>query len=285
MKLRRMMRGLKTRLRIARERFIVRDPVIHLYCLCWNEERMLPFFFRHYDRLVARYFVFDNGSTDRSIEMLSRHPRVTLGEFRTVGESVINEAPAFYETVWHRSRKEADWIFIVNIDELLYHPDGKDYFKRCMRRGQTIVPAIGYEMIAEDFPHPESNLPDCITRGVHTTDMDKTCAFRPCAIRKIRYALGRHTANPAGHLAYPPLQELRLLHYKYLGEAYLLERSAELAARTPESDRKKGLGSEYFRSRERMIERHRSLMRKAMPVPGLVARHRHGDPSVGHTAP
>jgi hypothetical protein len=285
MTLRRMMRGLMTRLRIARERFVVRDPVIHLYCLCWNEERMLPFFFRHYDPLVARYFVFDNGSTDRSIEMLSQHPKVTLGEFRTVGESVINEAPAFYETVWHRSRKQADWIFIVNIDELLYHPDGKDYFKRCMRRGQTVVPAVGYEMVSEDFPHRHANLPDHFTRGVRAIYMDKPCAFRPRAIRKIRYALGRHSANPVGYVAYPPVPELRLLHYKYLGEDYLIERSAELGARTPESDRKKRLGSKYFRSREQLIERHRSLMRKAKPVPGLVARHWHDDACVGHAAP
>ena len=279
------MRGLKTRLRIVRERFVVRDPVIHLYCLCWNEERMLPFFFRHYDDLVARYFVFDNGSTDRSIDLLARHPKVTRGEFRIIGESVIKEAPSFYETVWHRSREEADWIFIVNIDELLYHPDGKDYFKRCMRRGQTVVPAVGYEMISEDFPHPHANLPDCITRGVRATYIDKTCAFRPHAIRKIRYALGRHTANPRGHVSYPPVPELRLLHYKHLGEDYLIERSAELGARTPDSDRKKGLGFQYFRSRERILERHRSLMREALPVPGLMARHRHDAPSFGHAAP
>ncbi|WP_119302988.1 glycosyltransferase family 2 protein [Dongia deserti] len=79
------MLGLRARLRRVREQFHVRDPVIHLYCLCWNEERMLPFFFRHYDDLVARYFVFDNGSTDRSIGMLKQHPKVTLGEFRAVG--------------------------------------------------------------------------------------------------------------------------------------------------------------------------------------------------------
>lgn len=274
MKLRRMMRGLTTRLRIARERFIVRDPVIHLYCLCWNEERMLPFFFRHYDDLVARYFVFDNGSTDRSIELLARHPKVTLGEFRTVGESVIREAPAFYEKVWHQSRTEADWIFIVNIDELLYHPDGKAYFKRCMRRGVTVVPAVGYEMIAEHFPPADANLPDSITHGVRTRAMDKLCAFRPRMIRQIRYTRGRHNADPRGHVTYPPAPELCLLHYKHLGEKYFIERSAELGSRTSDSDRRRGLGAHYFHSLELLIESHGALMRRAMPVPGLVSRHR-----------
>ena len=263
------MRGLKAKLRILRDRFRFRDPVIHLYCLCWNEERMLPFFFQHYDSLVARYFVFDNGSTDRSISVLMQHPKVTLGEFRTVGDSVISEAPAFYETVWHRSRGEADWILIVNIDELLHHPDGKNYFKRCGRRGVTVLPATGYEMVAERFPDLDDTLSESITRGVRAKHMDKVCAFRPDAIRRINYSPGRHAANPRGRVAYPPAPELNLLHYKYLGESYLLERYAELRARTPDSDRRKGLGVQYFRNQERIVEKHRLLMAEAIPVPGL----------------
>jgi hypothetical protein len=26
---------------------------VHLYATCWNEERMLPYFFRHHDVLVS----------------------------------------------------------------------------------------------------------------------------------------------------------------------------------------------------------------------------------------
>jgi hypothetical protein len=252
-----------------RERFRVREPVIHLYCLCWNEERMLPFFFRHYDGLVARYFVFDNGSTDRSISLLSQHSRVTLGEFRTVGDSVIREAPAFYETVWHRSRSEADWILIVNIDELLYHPDGKRYFTRCIRQGVSVIAATGYQMVADRFPGPGETLSRSIMNGVRTKSLDKVCAFRPDAVRRLNYGPGRHSANPRGRVVYPDRPELKLLHYKHLGEAYLLARYAELKARTPDSDRRRGLGIQYFRDSSRIIDRHRLLMAEAAPVPGL----------------
>lgn len=230
---------------------------------------MLPFFFRHYDPLVARYFVFDNGSTDRSINLLTQHPKVTLGGFRTVGDSVIQEAPAFYETVWHRSRGEADWILIVNIDELLHHPDGKRYFKRSIRSGVTIIVTTGYEMVSDAFPNPDQHLTQSITSGVRVTRMDKMCAFRPDAIRRINYGPGRHTANPKGRIVYPATPELSLLHYKYLGEPYLLERYAELRARIPDSDRRHGRGFQYFRSEGRIVQEHRSLMAQAGPVPGL----------------
>ena len=230
---------------------------------------MLPFFFRHYDSLVARYFVFDNGSSDRSISLLKQHPKVTLGEFRTVGDSVIKEAPGFYETAWHRSRGEADWILIVNIDELLHHPDGKAYFKRSIRNGATAIVTTGYEMVSDAFPRSDQNLAEAITSGVRVTRMDKMCAFRPDAIRRLNYGPGRHTANPKGRVIYPPSPELSLLHYKYLGESYLLERYAELRVRIPDGDRQQGQGFQYFRSERRILEEHRSLMAQATLVPGL----------------
>ena len=46
------------------------EVIIHLHATCWNEERMLPFFFRYYDRFVDRYFIHDNQSSDGSIEIL-----------------------------------------------------------------------------------------------------------------------------------------------------------------------------------------------------------------------
>jgi hypothetical protein len=49
---------------------------------------MLPYFFRHYDTLVSRYFVFDDGSTDRSVDLLNAHPKVTFVECAVVGSRI-----------------------------------------------------------------------------------------------------------------------------------------------------------------------------------------------------
>ena len=55
--------------------------IIHLHATCWNEEQMLPFFFRYYDRFVDRYYIHDNQSSDGSIEILSfrRHQKMRCG--------------------------------------------------------------------------------------------------------------------------------------------------------------------------------------------------------------
>src|SRR5688572_6249373 len=108
-----------------------RDVEVHLYALCWNEERMLPYFFRHYDSLVNRYFIFDNGSTDRSVEMLKLNPKVTLGSFKVEGDSFVIAALNHYNECWKQRRGQADWVIVCNIDEHIYHPDLKSYLSKC----------------------------------------------------------------------------------------------------------------------------------------------------------
>ena len=248
-----------------------RDPVIHLYCLCWNEARMLPFFFLHYDPLVTRYFVFDNGSTDGSRALLASHPRVTLGDFQTREGSLINEARAFYDTVWHPSRGTADWILIVNIDEHLHHPAGLDYFQRCIVDGITAIVTTGFEMVSERFPAPGQRLSASITMGIRSAALDKLCAFRPDSISRLRFGAGRHKARPKGSVVYPHQPELQLLHYKHLSASYVVDRYAELSARISASERERGWAAHYFKPPDELRAQHAAMLAAARPVPGLDA--------------
>lgn len=52
----------------------------------YNEEDLLPQFLRHYDgQGVDRFFILDNESNDRSVEIASKHPKVELSSFVTPG--------------------------------------------------------------------------------------------------------------------------------------------------------------------------------------------------------
>lgn len=54
---------------------------VHLYTVSWNEQAMLGYFFRHYDRFVDRYVFYDDGSDDGTRERLDAHPRVEVRRF------------------------------------------------------------------------------------------------------------------------------------------------------------------------------------------------------------
>src|SRR5947209_6450977 len=126
---------------------------IHLYALCWDDADMLPFFFRHYDPIISKYFIFDDCSTDDSPTILQSHPKVELIPFlRSDPDSFTLSELSLTDECWKRSRGQADWVLVIDIDEHLYHPDLPALLRRYRDDGITIVPALGYQMISERFP-------------------------------------------------------------------------------------------------------------------------------------
>jgi len=197
---------------------------------------MIPFFLRHYEPLVERMFVYDNGSTDRSRELLQESDKVELRHFDR-GDSFNLTHLAIMNQCWKESRGKADWVIIADIDEFLYHPQLRDYLTYCRRNHFTVVQPLGMEMISADFPHPADDLTRAIRRGLASHWMDKLAIFDPDAIDEINYHPGRHTAAPQGLIIYPPERAVRLLHYKNLGAEYLVARTAELRERKTDVDR------------------------------------------------
>ena len=219
--------------------------IVHLHASCWNEARMLPFFFRHYDRFVDHYFIRDNQSDDASLEILAAHPRVTVQPLYLPGDSFAEAGLAQVNQFWWPSRGKADWIAVCNIDELFWHPDLKGYLGECRDKGITFLGSSGYQMISTEFPAPGDDLPFAIRSGVPAPAYDKPSFFNPDAITNSGFAIGRHRAKPAGNVVRPAKEEILLLHYKYLGPEYVNVRNKELNARRRPRDIAKGYGAQY----------------------------------------
>lgn len=225
--------------------------VVHLYAVCWNEEAMLPFFFRHYEPWVQRFVIYDNGSTDGTLALLSARPDVELRPFPWAdSNSFVASQRALHNTCWRESRGVADWVVVTAIDEHLQHRDMPDYLRRCRRHGVTCIPALGYQMVTADFPQPDAHLAAVHTRGVPDGEMNKLRLFDPNEI-KPHMSIGGHSAAPTGNVVYPERDEVLLLHYKYLGADYLDRRNQLLAGALRDGDRERRWGCHYDISRAR----------------------------------
>jgi hypothetical protein len=84
--------------------------------------------------------------------------------------------------------------------------------------------------------------------------MMKPSIFNPNAIDEINFSLGRHSAEPQGNIRVPQLDEILLLHYKYLGKARTLNRHRELYTGLGATDLSNGWGHKYNWSDEQFTE-------------------------------
>ena len=240
---------------------------IHLYTLCWNDSRMLPHFFRHYSSLVDKFFVFDNGSTDGSLQLLAGNERVQVSHFPTEFDSFADTELRLSEEMWKNSKGLADWVIVVDIDEHVYHEDLRSYLRICRQRGITAIQAFGYEMISETFPDASMPLCDVVTNGVRTSEYCKLCLFDASAITRTNFSYGRHSASPQGRVKWPAVGEVLLLHYKKLGVEYEIARSAELKTGLRARDIERNLGYQYLFSAGEITERFKSTAKVAKRVP------------------
>jgi hypothetical protein len=107
----------------------------------------------------------------------------------------------------------------------------------------TLVHSTGYEMFSTFFPSSTARLIDIIQTGVRSEILDKTLIFNPNAIDEIGYRPGRHSCVPQGRVKW--WTGGWLLHYKYLGLDYLIERSLALGGQLKTRDIAEGLGNHY----------------------------------------
>lgn len=242
---------------------------LHLYCLCWNEARMLPFFFRHYDALVEHYFIYDNGSTDGSLALLEAHDRVSVRHFEVSGDSFVEEERKLSDVIWQESRGTADWVIVLDIDEFVFHPDLEGYLRQCTESGITALRGIGYEMVTDHFPQPEPPLIESVTLGARSAGHDKLCIFNPDSVTHTHFRPGRHLADPEGQITWPEQPEMLLLHYKQLGVEYAIQRSGELRQGLRAGDLAQNWGIQYSWSPAEIAARWAKLRADAAPVPGL----------------
>lgn len=213
---------------------------IWLYCICRNEERMMPYFLRHYSTFVDRMMFFDDASTDRTRQIIASCPKAYYTDWKGSHGIVDDEFTDFANEQWKEARGHADWVIWVDADEFIYHPEILKLLERLLNEGVTVPGVEGYTMLSDSFPTTDGQIYDEIKTGILDGCWAKHAVFRA----DICWNVGRHSLNQdrfRPRLSRHP--ELKLLHYRGLGLDYVAERHARNWARVPEHCRQKNFGN------------------------------------------
>lgn len=193
--------------------------------ICYNEEIILPFFIRHYERVADRMIFYDGGSTDRSREIIAACPLAELRELDTGGR-IDDGANVRVKNTAYRDI-DADWFIVVDSDELLSHPDMRGFLAKCDALGIDAVQCEGWNMIGDAIP-ADGLLTEQMPYGVRDDYtikfFDKVALFARRA--DIHFDPGGHAGHVGGLKA--PGRPVKLLHYKWLSLDHVQRKARDL---------------------------------------------------------
>ena len=211
---------------------------IEIYGICYNEEKMLPYFIRHYSKL-GDIILYDNYSTDKTDE-IAKAAGIKVIKFDT-GDKFRDDIHMYIKNnCWKKS--SADWVIVCDVDEFIYHPK---LTKILEHTTDTIFKPIGYDMFSKNFPTTNGQIYEEITNGVESDGYSKFCLFNPKKIKEINFSPGAHISNPTGIVKINTTSGIKLLHMKQLSIEHVIDRYTFFKSRLSEQNIKNRWGVQY----------------------------------------
>lgn len=232
---------------------------VAVFSICHDEEAFLPYFFRHYKSFADYIAILDNHSTDNSFKICEQESH-HVERFDTDGLHKIDLMTSLKNSYW-KSLKDYDWVFIVDIDEIVYHSDMRTFLENAKEQRYTVLKPTAYQMICEAYPIGDGQITDIMPFGVLSTKevsqallscdtFDKKCIISPKDIQETKYGYGAHHARMTGQVKELCDPNLKLLHYRFLGLDYLFAKNRMRATRLIAKEVKKGSSVHYLKSEE-----------------------------------
>jgi hypothetical protein len=219
---------------------------IAIYALCYNEEIMLPFFMEHYSTIADRIVIYDNQSTDNSVEIAYDMGATEVRIFDTSDQIRDDITLVLRNNHWHELKDCGyDWIFVVDIDEFIYHMDLMNYLEQAKNDNYSIIVPQGYQMIGDENLSAVKYPPQHIQLGCKSYEYSKPVIFNPDKIVHTNFTPGAHYCKPTGEISIKSTNDIGLLHYHWLSLDWVLSRNEWRKQRLSRINNKHGWGRQY----------------------------------------
>jgi len=166
--------------------------------LTYNESKMIPYVMPYYERLgFDKLYVYDNESTDNTVELLKQYPFIEIRTFKTKGKNNRIQSELKTQFIKKYQNQKDTWLYISDFDEVIYY-DGnfRKYLQEKNSQGYTYLNQIMIEPITDKFPN---NLvhKNCEIGHIwkDISGGAKMTLFKPYEIKNVSYGPGAHKVN------------------------------------------------------------------------------------------
>uniref|UniRef100_A0A6M3MCD8 Putative glycosyltransferase n=1 Tax=viral metagenome TaxID=1070528 RepID=A0A6M3MCD8_9ZZZZ len=167
----------------------------------FNEEALLPFFLSHYSYADEILINLDEGTNDRSVEIIQQYSQAKIIWSKSTGK--VNDRILIEELNVIASKSDADWLILVDSDELLFPQNFADPRETLEKADGNVIYSIPWQIYRHKTEADLDSTKPAIFQRRHG-DPNRTIGFntvylKPNIIKpeiKICWYPGNHTFVP-----------------------------------------------------------------------------------------
>ena len=244
--------------------------------LCKNEMDILPFVRKYWERISADVIVYDNGSTDGSLEYLSSIPYVAIRHFDSDGHNDIIHKQV-KERAYLEYKDKYDIIIITDMDEVFFFDDFKAVSEAFIDGGYNILmtPIIS---LCEDFkpPYSEDKYLHQLCHKFYKQrmnhmkgfdDFSKLSIFNTKVTDKVEMSVGQHYVKTSPDMKIMLSNNGFNLHIdKGFGLDYKYKVRQRMYANLSDTNKRYGMAIEYADSYEKLEREYKNNQENSFDI-------------------
>ena len=252
--------------------------------LCYNEAAVIDWVVDYWLRLKGqldgfKVVVYDNFSTDNSVELLSQYDWIEIRKFLSDGHNDVIQQQV-KQGAWREFKGKYDFICICDFDEMLWSDNIKEELQYMKENGYNV---LGNEWIAfcgKKMPTYTDGkyLHQLVKRGYHQYinhtngygHLGKFLLF-DSSILDIQWSVGQHIlydVKPQFKL-YVSDKIITFHINKGLSEDYFVSKRKQMGARLSETNKRCGMGVEYLNPEHQIREEYRQYQAQSFDITEL----------------
>ena len=253
---------------------------IYLCTVCYNEMDILPWVIDYWKRIpVTKAVVYDNGSTDGTIEYLSKFPWIEIRNFKTEGQDDQIQA-VIKNNAWKEAKGKADFVVVCDMDEFLWGDiDGE--LQKMKEGGYNILGNPWYAFCGNEYPKYEEGkyLHQLIRKGYkqyinHMEEykhLGKFMIIDPNITESTNWSVGNHILydiKPFFKLYVT--DKITTFHInKGFGEDYFVKKRKRMGKNLSETNKRNGMCVEYNYPEAKSRQEYRNYQSQSVDISNM----------------